>query len=218
MSLALLWLGFAALIAGGVLLKIARLTRQYSTIPSSTIASAKGLVQISGVARAAEGARTRDPEGTPCIWYRLARVYQDGEHAEREIFEDEPAVDPAVLNTILLDDGTGRCAMVFPAKSARFMERKVWKTEGLSQLVILRIPDGLKLYAVGRVETLARPERGATHRIEWDRSLHVGCSHRSLETMAKDIPWMKQWGIGLVLVGAPALAYGLWSTFAPLFA
>jgi hypothetical protein len=97
------------------------------------------------------------------------------------------------------------------------MERKVWKAEGLTHLVILRITDGTKLYAVGRVGKLARPERGATHRIEWDRSVPTGYSHRSLETMAKDIPWMRKWGIGLLVAGAPALVWGLWLSFGPMF-
>jgi len=216
MSILLLIVGFGALIVGGVLLRIARLTTLYAGIPSSTIASAKGLVQISGVARAAEGARTRDPEGAPCIWYRVVRVHQDGDRGEREAIEGELPVDPAVLDTILLDDGTGRCAMVL-GKHANFFERKVWKTEGPTQLEIQRISDGMKLYAIGRVERLARPERGATHRIAWDRSLHVACSNRSLETMAKDVPWMKQWGLGLWVVGAPVLVYGLWLSFGPMF-
>lgn len=216
MSILLLIVGFGALIVGGGLLKIARLTSLYARIPSSTIASAQGLVQIAGVARAAVGARTRDPEGTPCIWYRVVRVYQDGDRGEREIVEGESPVDPAVIDTILLDDGTGRCAIVL-GKHANFFERKGWKTEGLTQLEIQRISDGTKLYAVGRVEKLARPERGATHRIEWDRSLKVACSNRSLETMAKDVPWMKNWGVGLLVLGAPTLVYGLWLSFGPLF-
>jgi len=74
MSTLLLFLGSGALIVGGVLLNIARLTRRLATIPSSTIAGARGLVQISGRARAAEGARTRDPEGVPGIWHRVVRV------------------------------------------------------------------------------------------------------------------------------------------------
>jgi len=216
MSTLILFVGFGALIAGGGLLKIARLTRLYSNIPSSTIAGARGLVQISGVARAAEGASTHDPEGTPCIWHRVVRVYDNSEHGEREVIEGGPPQDPAV-DTILLDDGTGRCAMAILGKSSSFFERKVWKTEGLTQLVIVRIPAGMKLYAVGRVEKLERPERGATHRIEWDRSLHVAYSHRSLETMAKDVPWMSKWGIGLLVFGAPALVYGLWLSFGHMF-
>ncbi len=217
MSTLLLIVGFGALIVGGALLKIARLTRLYAHIPSSTITAARGLVQISGAARAADGARTRDPEGTPCIWHRVVRVYDNGDEGERELPEGEPPADPASVDTILLDDGTGRCAMTV-GKHGNFFERKVWKKEGLTQLVILRIPAGMKLYAVGRVEKLARPERGATHRIEWDRSLHVACSNRSLEAMAKDVPGMKKWGIGLLILGAPALAYGLWLSFGPMFA
>jgi hypothetical protein len=216
MSTLLLIVGFGGLIAGGVLLKIARLTAKLSNIPSSTIANAKGVVQISGLARAAEGARTHDPEGVPCIWHRVIRVYRR-KNSEREHLEGDPPADPAAVDTILLDDGTGRCAMVLGKRSSRFMDRQVWKTEGLTQVVILRIPAGTKIYAVGRVEKLARPERGATHRIEWERSLLVGYSDRSLEVMTNDIPWMNKWGIGLLLLGAPALAYGLWLSFGPMF-
>lgn len=216
MSILLLILGFGGLIVGGVLLHVARLTGKLSGIRTSTIADARGLVQICGVARAAEGARTHDPEGVPCVWHRVVRVY-DTESGEREVVEGGPPADPASVDTILLDDGTGRCAMVLLGRSARFMERQVLKKEGLTELVILRIPAGTKIHAVGRVEKLARPERGATHRIEWERGLPVGYSHRPLEAMASDIPWMKQWGIGLMVCGAPALAYGLWLTFGPLF-
>ena len=217
MSTLLLFLGFGGLIVGGVLLHVARLTDKLSTIRSSSIADAQGVVQISGAARAAEGARTRDPEGVPCVWHRVVRVYDSSEGGEREVTEGGPPADPAAVDTILIDDGTGRCAMVLRDKSSRFMERNVWKKEGLTQLVILRITEGTKIYAVGRVEKLARPERGATHRIEFERGQPVGYSHRSLEAMARDIPWMKKWGVGLLLLGAPALVCGLWLTFSPMF-
>jgi hypothetical protein len=216
MSTLLLVLGFGGLILGGVLLNIARLTRLYARIPHSSIAAARGRVEISGVARAVEGARTHDPEGVPCIWHRVLIEYgSDDDRPEAHKLESGTVGDAAV-DTILLDDGTGRCAMVI-GKSLQSFEREVRQAGHNTRRVILRIREGTRLFAVGRVEKLARPERGATHRIEWDRSLMVAYSNRSLETMARDTPMMTTWGIGLLVIGAPALIWGLWLSFSPMW-
>jgi hypothetical protein len=199
MNMWLLVLGFAALIIGVGLLRVTQLTARYAaTIRPSTIAAARGVVEISGHARAAEGARTRDPNGVPCIWHRVVIESADGEQLE---IEGGPPADPAAVDTILLDDGTGLCSFVV-GNTRGFFEREVKKLAGGQCRVILRIKDGTKLFAVGRVERLAQRERGATHRIEWDRSLHVAYSNRSLATMGKDVPRMWKISIGLVLLGA----------------
>jgi hypothetical protein len=216
MSTLLLIVGFAGLIVGGVLLKIARMTRRLAEVRHSSIASARGLVEISGVARAVEGARTRDPEGVSCVWHRvLVEIGADDDRPEDRKIESGKIGDPAV-DTILLDDGTGRCAMVI-GKSLHSFEREERREGRNTRRVTLRIREGTRMHAVGRIEKLERPERGATHRIIWDPGVAGGYSNRSIETMAADIPMMTKWGIGLLVVGAPALAWGLWLAFGPMW-
>jgi hypothetical protein len=213
MSVLLLIAGFAGLIVGKGLSWAARRAAELADIRTSSIAAARGIVQISGTVRAPEGARILDPLGNRCVWYRLARVYDDG----TEVIEGDPPPGTAAVDTILVDDGTGRCAMVLGKRVSRLFERAAWKQEGLTRLVILRLVDGTTVHAVGQVEKLARPDRGATHRIAWVRGMTDAYSHRSLETMVNDVPWMRRWAIGLMMAGAPAAACGLWLTLAPLF-
>lgn len=191
---------------------VARLTFRLSvTIKRSTIAAASGVVEIAGKARALEGAPTRDAEGVPCIWHR---VYIESLDGDTRWLEDETPRDPAKHDTILLDDGTGACAMVIGTQDHKFLrDAQRQKLPSGMYRVTMRIREGTPLYAVGRVERLPRPERGATHRIEWDRSLPTGYSTRSIATMAGDLPRLIKIAVGLLLVGSASTAWALWHIF-----
>lgn len=208
MRLALLIIGLLILGAGLAMIRVMRLTRRYaSTIRRSNIAAASGLVEISGVARALEGAPHEDPDGVACIWHRVVMIHDDG------TFQDDPghAMDRQA-DAILLDDGTGRCAMTIE-KPPGFMTREMLKSAGKKRRGVLRIREGTRLHAIGRVEKLTSPSRGATHRIEWDRAPPSGFSDPSLEEMADFTPRMKAFAVGASILGAVLVATGLWLVF-----
>src|SRR4051812_40223605 len=83
----------------------ARLVQKYSDgAPRSSIDQARGFAEISGVARAPEGAPTTNPvTGSSCVWYRVV--------FERDDTLDRVDSEHVSRDAVLLDDGTGTCAV-----------------------------------------------------------------------------------------------------------
>jgi hypothetical protein len=188
---------FAAAIGFG-LRKFARTVQKYtSAARRSTIASARGYVEITGLARAIDGAPTKNPlTGSPCIWWRAWN--------ERPEDIDRPDDEHQSRDPILIDDGTGACAVEIDTLQG-FGEREVVKSHGFGAFVIRKIQAGTRLYAIGRIQRLAVPERGATHRLSADGDMRLGISLRPLEQTARHLPTMKKISLGAFLVSGVLL-------------
>jgi hypothetical protein len=196
--------------AGGLAFRnYARLVRKYSEgAPPSTIAQARGFAQISGVARAMSGAPTVNPlTRSPCVWY--AEIIESDDRSAM-LDPDRASRDP-----ILMDDGTGACAVTVN-KLPSFCEREVIESYSTGARVVRMIRAGTRLYAIGRVEQLAVPDRGATHRLVGDEEFRVLLGHQPLERTVRNLPLMRKLSIGgfvlagLFFVALVASAYLEW--------
>lgn len=208
----ILVLFFLAVIAGSAGLAMrnfARRVRKYAdAAASSSIADARGFVEITGLARAASGAPGMNPiTGSPCVWYRV--VY------ERDGDMDVPDTTEKSTDPLLLDDGTGVCAIDVD-KIGGFPEREVIESYNSGARVLHKIVAGTRLYAIGRIRKLAIPERGATHRLEKDPDMRMVLSFRPLERTAAYLPQMRRISLGalviagILLLGSVVSAITMW--------
>jgi len=207
MSWALVLVSLAAIAAavGFGMRKYARIVQKYSaTARRSTIAEARGFVEITGLARAADGAPTTNPlTGSRCVWWRA--------YYEKPDDIDRPDSEQRSRDPVLIDDGTGACAVEIDMLQS-FGEREVVKSYPLGDFVIRKIQAGTRLYAIGRIQRLAVPERGATHRLSGDGEMRMAVSYRPLEATAVHLPTIRKISLGGFLVsGVLLLAAAGWA-------
>jgi hypothetical protein len=189
-----------ALAAGFGFRKFARRVAKIAdAVQRTSIARAQGFVEITGLARAPDGAPTTNPlTGSPCAWYQ-AVIESDGEI-------DTVDRENSSIHPVLLDDGTGACAVAID-RLASFADREVVEQYGGGVRAIRKILAGTPLFAIGRIERLAVPERGATHRLVDDPEMRGAVSLHPLERTTRYLPLIRKLSLGaFVLAGLLLLA------------
>jgi len=121
--------------------------------PTSKIRSAsQGYVEISGRARALDGALKSPGKLMPCVWYRL--TVQDMRDSKRRGFnEDDESYTDESQYSFYVDDGTGMCSIDPMEAQVRAKTKDVWK-RGYLKFTEQRIVEGEHLYCVGEFRTV----------------------------------------------------------------
>jgi len=145
--------------------------------PTSKIRSAsQGFVEISGNARALDGALTSPGKGKACVWYRvIARDMRQQNHKRhnQSIFDQlemlQRTLDSKSLQTtdyeeessvysFYVDDGTDMCTVDPTLGKVRAKRSETWRHQHL-EMTEYRIEEGDEVYCLGDFKTVQGPSR-----------------------------------------------------------